>query len=111
MCRWSPCSPWEYNETGNECFREICHEDELLFVEANAPYHIAYEYNNGFAEPLLPALEGGEEMSIETGEYSDVFDENEGACYRYVICGVKLSIPKMPESAILFGNTVNMRVV
>lgn len=85
----APCSPWEYNETGNECFREICHEDELLFVEANAPYHIAYEYNNGFCRTIITCLEGGEEMSIETAaEYSDVFfDENEGACYRYVICG------------------------
>ena len=85
----APCSDWEYNETDNECFREICHEDELLFVEANAPYDISYEYQNSFCKTIITCLEGGEELIIETApEYSDAFfDESDGACYRYVLCG------------------------
>ena len=82
------CSEWEYAEENNACFREACHEGELLFVESNAPYEISYEYQNHFCQAIIACREG-EELIIETpAEYSEpFFDETEGTCFRYVICG------------------------
>lgn len=87
------CSEWAYNENNNECFREICYEGEALFVEANAPYSISYEYDNNFCRAFITCLEGGEEIIVEMApKYSEAFfDENEGSCYRYVLCGEEIA--------------------
>lgn len=86
-----PCEEWSYEEESNECFRDICYDGEVLFPQATEAYDVEYEYdeNQEVCRVMVYCEEGGSVLEFETEpEYGEpFFEESEGTCLRYVICG------------------------
>ena len=83
------CSDWSYEEQEGDCFREVCYEGALLFVETNAPYLLSYDFDGQHCQTIITCQAGEAEIRLETEpEYGEIFfDANEGECFQYVICG------------------------